>query len=427
MPQSISVSITAKGVALLLAALALVWLIANFSSILLILFVAILLAVAITPAVAWLSAQRVPRAVAIVLIYLALLGLLSVVVAVTAPVLIDEVNQLSDNLPSLTTAVVDAPGSWLGPLFPSLQQSFKLNDLAQQLSAQLGALVGSVGALLVGLGRTLTSLILNGLLVLVVGFILTADAEFAPRFIARFFPPSYRPTAAQLAGQIGDRLGHWVRAQLLVCVFYGVCFGIGLALMGVPYAFALGLAAAFMELIPYVGGAIVTGLAILVALSVSPWLALGVLVLYLVIANVEANIVYPKVVGEIVGLHPLVIIIALFIGAEARGVMGALLAVPFTVVLQVLFDQFYRFEERAPAAATAEAPVLPREPAAPAPLAATLLGTLWSWIVASSPRQRIESGLKSHQKLPNNTPCQSHNRRRGAGINAASRIHPQTI
>ena len=78
------------------------------------------------------------------------------------------------------------------------------------------------------------------------------------------------------------------------------------------------------------------------------------------VSNVEANILYPKIVGDIVGLHPLVIIVALFIGAEARGVMGALLAVPLAVVIQVLFEQFYRFEESIPAA---EAPAL--EPAQP--------------------------------------------------------------
>ena len=135
--------------------------------------------------------------------------------------------------------------------------------------------------------------------------------------------------------------------------------------MGVPYAFALGLAAGLMELIPYVGGLIVTALAILVALSVSPWLALGVLALYLVVSTIEANILYPKVVGDIVGLHPLVIIIALFIGAEVCGVMGALLAVPFTVVLQVLFEYFYRFEE--PPTPVVEAPVMEREPATAPP------------------------------------------------------------
>ncbi len=349
MPKSISITVTARGVALLLAAAALVWLVFNLSSILLVLFIAILLAVAITPAVSWFERERVPRAVGIVLIYAVLFLVLAVVAAIVVPVLLDEVDQLSTSLPTLTQTLIDAPGTWLAPYLPDFAQRMQFNDLAQQLSDQIGVVVGGVGALLVGLGRTLTSALLSGLLVLVIVFILTVDAKFAPRFIARFFPPAQRPTVDDLARQIGERLGHWVRAQLLVCLFYGTCFGIGLGLMGVPYAFALGLAAAFMELIPYVGGAIVTGLAMLVALSSSAWLALGVLVLYLVIANVEANIVYPKVVGDIVGLHPLVIIIALFVGAELSGILGALLAVPFTVVLQVLFDHFYRFEETAPA------------------------------------------------------------------------------
>lgn len=345
MPQSLSINITVKSIALLLAAGLLVWIVTNFTSILLILFIAILLAVAITPAVSWFERERVPRVVAIVLIYVALFLALGVVVAIIVPVLIDEANQLSTNLPSITQALINLPSTWLVPYLPAFAKSIQVNDIAQQLSDQVGAVVGGLGALLVGLGRTLTSALLNGLLVLVIAFILTSDARFTLRVITRFFPPSYRATATRLASQIGEQLGHWVRAQLLVCLFYGVCFGIGLALIGVPYAFALGLTAAFMELIPYVGGAIVTGLAMLVALSVSPWLALGVLALYLVIANVEANIVYPKVVGDIVGLHPLVIIIVLFLGAELGGILGALLAVPVTVVLQVLFDQFYRFEE----------------------------------------------------------------------------------
>src|SRR5205085_8069260 len=121
------------------------------------------------------------------------------------------------------------------------------------------------------------------------------------------------------------------------------------ALLGVPYAFSLGVAGAVLELIPYLGGAIVTIAAMLVALSISPWLALGVLGLELLVANIESRIVYPKLVGDIVGLHPLAIIIALFIGAEAKGIIGALLAVPAAIVIQVLFERFYRFEDTAEA------------------------------------------------------------------------------
>jgi predicted PurR-regulated permease PerM len=238
---------------------------------------------------------------------------------------------------------------------PALKRVFPASNLSADLSAQLGALVGNIGDVLVTLGKALTTLVISAFVVLVVGFFLISDAEFAPRFIARFFPPRHRAAAASLAQEIGTRLGQWVRAQLLVCLLYGATFGIGLALLGAPYPFSLGVAGAILELIPYVGGTIVTIIAMLLALSISPWLALGVLGLQLVVAGIESHIVYPKLVGDIVGIHPLVIIVALFIGAEAKGVIGALLAVPVTVVLQVLFEHFYRFEE--PVEPAAEAPI----------------------------------------------------------------------
>ncbi len=347
MPQTINIQITVKSILLVLAVALGIWLLVAFDKILLILFLAILLAIAIDPLVDRLEMQRVPRALAILLVYLLLLAVLTVVVGLLVPVLVDEVTQLSSNLPKITRQVLSLPNTWITPYFPALGRQLSLSSLSDQLSGELGTVVGGVGGLLVGFGKTLTTLLISTLLILVVGFFLTADARFAPRVIARFFPPSYRTTTTTLAREMGLRLGHWARAQALVGLFFGVTFGLGLALLGVPYALSLGVAGAVLELIPYVGGAIVTGLGMLVALAVSPWLALGVLGLYVVVANIESHIVYPKLVGDIVGLHPLVIIIALFVGAELKGVVGALLAVPVTVVIQVLFDHFYRFDEPA--------------------------------------------------------------------------------
>ena len=352
MPQNVTIQITMKSIALLLAAAALIWLFTNFSSILLVLFLAILLAVAITPLITRLERRRVPRAIAILIAYLGLIAIVSAAVALLVPVLVEEVSQLTTNFPQLVRSALELPAKWITPYFPQASQYLEASNLAQTFGDQIGSLVGGVGTFVLTLGATITSILITGFLVLVVGFFLTVDAEFAPHFIARMFPPRYRPTATTLAREIGARLGHWVRAQLLVGLFYGVTFGIGLALMGVPYAFSLGVAGAILELIPYVGGAIVTALAMVVALSISPWLTLGVLVWEIVVANIESHVVYPKLVGDIVGLHPLVIIIALFIGAEARGVMGALLAIPVAVVIQVLFEHFYRFEDTPEAVVT---------------------------------------------------------------------------
>ena len=371
MPQTINIQITVKSILLILAVGAAIWLLVAFDKIMLILFLAILLAIAIDPLVDRLETHRIPRALAILLVYLLLLGILTGVVGLLVPVLVDEVSQLSSNLPNITRQVLSLPTTWIAPHFPSLAKELSSSNITDQLSGELGAVVGGVGGILVGFGRTFTTLVISTFLILVVGFFLTADARFAPRVIARFFPPSSRPTASTLAREIGRRLGHWARAQALVGLFFGVTFGLGLAIMGVPYALSLGVAGAVLELIPYVGGVIVTGLGVLVALAVSPLLALGVIVLYLIVANIESHVVYPKLVGDIVGLHPLVIIIALFVGAEIKGVLGALLAVPVTVVIQVLFDHFYRFEDpdavEVPATETPAEAIQPAQQAANAP------------------------------------------------------------
>lgn len=368
MPQHVTIHISPKSILLLIASGVLIWFVIEFSSLLLMLFLAILLAVAITPGVEKLERWHIPRPLAIVLIYIGLGGVASLAIGVLIPVLIDQISQLRSTLPSTISEILSWPQHLLSTFFPT---SSSPENLVQQFSESLSAVLGNTASLLVTLGSTLTTIFFDVLLVMVVCFILASEAKFSQHVLVRFFPPHMRPLAAKLMHEMGARLGHWVRAQLLICLIYGTAFGIGLRLVGVPYAFALGLAAAVLELIPYIGGASVTAVAVLVALSISPLTVLAVLLVYVVVAAIESNILYPKVVGESVGVHPLVVIIALFIGAELLGVMGALLAVPCTVVLQVLFEQFYRFEESSgladsvPAAAEpapAPAPTLPPHP-----------------------------------------------------------------
>lgn len=353
---NVTIRITGRSIALLLVALAFVWLVAAFNKILFILFLAILLAVGIDPLVDRMQRRRVPRALAIFLIYLVLLGVLVLAVGLLVPVMVDESSQLADNLPKMAAQAAELPRQWHVPGLDRLSTG----EIAQRVGNEIGSVVSGVPRLVVGIGKAVTGVLVSALLILVVAFFMISDAEFAPRFFARFFSPRVRPTVQAIASEVSGRLGHWVRAQLLVGLFFGTCFGLGLAAMGVPFALSLGVAGAVLELIPYVGGAVVTVIAMLVAITISPWKALAVLVLEIVVANVESHVIYPKVVGSAVGLHPLTIILALFIGAEAKGIIGALIAVPVAVVLQVVFDRFYRFSDTASI-------IVPADHAAPLP------------------------------------------------------------
>jgi predicted PurR-regulated permease PerM len=128
---------------------------------------------------------------------------------------------------------------------------------------------------------------------------------------------------------------------VLVAISFGLLFGLGLGALGIPFATTLGVIAALLEVIPYLGGAVTVVLAILVALGISVPHAVAVLVLYVILVNVESHILAPLLVGKTVGLPSVIVLAALFIGIETRGIPGVLLAVPVVLVIAAIIDEFW--------------------------------------------------------------------------------------
>ncbi|HYO29836.1 MAG TPA: AI-2E family transporter, partial [Thermomicrobiales bacterium] len=135
------------------------------------------------------------------------------------------------------------------------------------------------------------------------------------------------------------RIGAWARGQVAIALLFGLAMGLGLELLGVPYAVSLGVAAGVLELLPYVGGAITVVLAALTALSVGVPQAIGVVVLYLILVNLESHVLAPLLFGKAIGLPPVAILVALLAGVDLLGIAGALLAIPLTVILWVVADE----------------------------------------------------------------------------------------
>ncbi len=368
---NIIVQLTARSVLLLAVTILAIWALVVFNDLLLLLWLATLLAIALAPPVARLARWHVPRPLAVLLVYLALLGGAGLLVSLLAPLVVAQGSQLVAEVPSIVQEAVQLPRRWLAPYVPALAQNLATSNWIQQLATAAGPLAGKFGGVFVAFGRALTTLVVDTLVVVVMACYLNLDPEVAPRLIDAVVPASYRPTAAALAHELGLRLGQWVRAQLAVALFFGGTFGLGLALLGVPYAVTLGLTGAVLELIPYAGVTVTTILAIALALPTSPWLALAVLGLALVVAAIEAHVVAPKLIGDRVGLHPLLIIIALVVGAEVKGELGVLVAVPVAVALKVVFDFFQTVAAEPPAApvvtqddAAGQATILSPAPAA---------------------------------------------------------------
>lgn len=368
MNGEINLRLTNRAILLVLGTLGLVWVLMRATHIVVVLFIAVLLAAAVSSAANQLERYRFKRGVTILLIYLGIIAVLAGLVALVVPLVGGEVKLLRDNLPTYQ----DEANRLLARL-PHQGEALQVNDLAERLSGPLQTAAGELSKGVLELGSTLVTV----LLIFVIGYFMAADDQFAERLVRRFFPPRARGRVVTIMERIGNGLGFWVRAQLLLAAFFGIAFGIGLAIMGMPYALTLGVLGGVLEIIPYVGGFITILLAVLIGATTGKlWLVIAAVVWYTIVVNVEAHIVAPKMVGEIVGLHPLVVVVALFLGAETLGILGALLAVPIAVVIQTLLDEFWVFADDpaagVPDAGTGAAPLgqqnaLPLQPGASAP------------------------------------------------------------
>lgn len=347
MKGEVNIRLTNRAIFVVLGVLAFLWLLGHATHIFVVLFIAILLASSVSIAATQLERLHLKRGIAILLVYILVLAALGGVIALLVPLIAGEVHTLRDNLPSYQ----DRVNGLLARLPKRNGETLQVNTLVGNLGGQLNGAAAKAGRGALAAGSTLVTL----LLIFVIAFFLAVDPKFSERVVTRFVPPASRRRALTLMGKIGTGLGYWVRAQLLLALFFGVSFGIGLAILRTPYALTLGTIGAVLEIIPYVGGFITIVLAVLVAATTGKlWLIIAVLVWYAIVVNLEAHVVAPKLVGEIVGLHPLVVVLALFLGAEVLGILGALLAVPIAVIVQALLDEFWTFTE--PAAEAREPP-----------------------------------------------------------------------
>jgi predicted PurR-regulated permease PerM len=174
---------------------------------------------------------------------------------------------------------------------------------------------------------------------LVIAFFLAVDHNIGSRLITRFASPALSGHLISVAGAAQLRIGAWARGQPIIALIFGSAMGLGLWLLGVPFAVSLGMTAAVLEVVPYLGGLITVVLASLAALSVGLPQFIGVVILYVVLVNLESHVLAPLIFGRAVGLPPVAILLALLAGVELLGVVGALLAVPATIIIWAVAEE----------------------------------------------------------------------------------------
>ena len=299
----------------------------------------------IQPAVGRLHAAGVPRVLAIVLVFIAVIITLAGLVLLIVPLVVNEVGRLQVQAPGLAASAQDRLNS-LQPI-RVFGMDIDLKGVTATINSHLREyLLGQFGNA-VTLGLTALTTVLQVVLMFIVAFLLALEAPVVRRDLRRFVPNDYRTDFDQIWRRVRKMLYAYVRGQILIAALIRICSGLACWGIGLPDPVALGLIAGITALIPYLGPFIGAVPAILVGLSQTPGQALLIALLYLLISNVILNFVYPKVMGDAVRLPPILVIIALIAGFSWGGILGMFVAVPIAATLRILFDHIYpRLYER---------------------------------------------------------------------------------
>ena len=300
-------------------------------SVLVLLFLGILLAESIRPIANKLQTWKIPRGAAVLIVYLLLALVLTGLGLILVPPLVVQVRAVED----ISTDIIDCVQETVPPLY-QISVNLGFDDQVRELGTTLTTTITQFIGTLAVVPFQILGFLFGIVSVLVIGFFWMSATEKFDRSVIALLPPKRAAEIRSLAAELSQRAGGWVRGQVILMVFIGTVTFVGLFVLQVPYPVALATWASLMEIIPIIGPFLGAIPAILVAFQVSPWLALATAILYVIVQQLENNILVPKIMERAVGLHPILVMVGVLAGGVLYGILGIVIAVPLVAAMQVL-------------------------------------------------------------------------------------------
>lgn len=326
----------------------------SFRSILPPVIIAALLSYVFAPLVGWASnALHIHRGLATLLLYLIGIGLLATVPAIVVPTIVDEARKLQIDL----NAIVNMVLRWIAQ-FEQIElfgyviqlpvrdiQPVNFDDLLQLAQSAISPIAGSAFTIVLGVASGVGWVVLIAML----SFYMMTDAERIGPALLSLVPKSFRQEVARLFAKLNKTWNAFLRGQLVLCITIGMVTWLSMAAVGISYSAALGIVAGVLELIPNLGPILASVPAILLALfqgssyiSMSNLsVAILVAIIYILIQNLENNLLVPRIIGASLNLHPLIVILGVLAGATVGNILGVLLAAPVLASLRDIIYYIY--------------------------------------------------------------------------------------
>lgn len=308
--------------------LAAVWFFYLTVDILALLFIAVIIASAMNPAIDWMEKKKIPRTAGVLILYLVLILLIGVAVFFVGPSIATQTEDFFQKIPQYLESFQHSANS-IRDSFMAKNIDFGYQKIQEYIDQMATDLPQNIFSGTIGIFSGFISLFVA----LSLAFYMSIEKDGVKKFVTMLVPESHKVYAANLTERIQGKIGKWLLGQLLLMFIIFVLDSVGLWVIGVPYPLILGAFAGLMEIIAYIGPIISAVPGIILGFMISPTVGFLAMLVYLVAQQLEGNVIVPQVMKKVVGLNPIAVILALLVGAKLGGVLGAILSIPIATAV----------------------------------------------------------------------------------------------
>lgn len=334
--RKVTIEFSFQTILWVIAAVLSLWLVVTLRDVIVSVLLAFILAMAITPFVDYLQKKKIPRTLSVAGVILAIIGILFLVIRLVVPPFFSE---LSNILANRTDYVLKITGYFqnLSPVLRDNLTSFLNNFIGSFGNLNLNGMISGAKGVFNG--------IIEVILVLVLSFYLLQNNKGVEGVVVLYVPKQHQKRVLSLYRRISTKMSQWMRGQIFLGVIIFAINLVGLSILRVNYALTLAVVSGLLEVLPIIGPVVAGGLAVLIALTQSPLLALIVLGWYVLVQQTENHILVPQVMKKSLGLNPIAVIIAIIIAGKLLGIIGILVSVPIAAAIGVLLEEFVKKQE----------------------------------------------------------------------------------
>lgn len=305
------------------------------------------------PILRLLMKWRIPKGWSILLIFIGVVGALTLLVLLVFPFLRDQFTELTQELPNYLGSLINNTVQYINNSrfdeyfarynidYMQIAQDIS-NDLITTVRDTFASVAQSLATGITGFVSALTGFVLSLVIVPFILFYLLWEGEHLPKFVLNIFPPRARKEVGAIMSDMDKQISSYVQGQILVSICIGIMITIGFLIIGMPYALLLGFLAMITSVVPYLGPVIAITPAVILAIVSSPFMLIKLAIVWTVVQLVEGKFISPQIMGKSLSIHPITIIFVLLTAGSLFGVPGVILGIPAYALLKVLVTHLFR-------------------------------------------------------------------------------------